>query len=185
MTARTTVDRAALVRRAIVELVAEHGIHGASMSQVARRAGVATGTAYVHYDSKEDLLIAAFVEVKKTLGQVGIGGIDLDREPRAVFEEVWRRIHHHLQDDPAVARFLVQLEASPLRGPAHEALPGDDPLNRLAEDLADNFVDLPAEILYDLALAPAVRLVAGEVSVDSEQLGTLIESCWRAVSATT
>lgn len=61
----TKVDRAGLVRRAVVELVAERGIHGTSMSRVAERAGVATGTAYVHYESKEELLIAAFVETKR------------------------------------------------------------------------------------------------------------------------
>ncbi len=68
MKSRTTVDRAALVRRAMVELVAEHGIHGTSMNEVAERAGVATGTAYVHYGSKDDVLIAAFIEVEGLLG---------------------------------------------------------------------------------------------------------------------
>ncbi|MGD2044134.1 MAG: helix-turn-helix domain-containing protein, partial [Acidimicrobiia bacterium] len=61
----TRVDRAALVRRAMVEVVAEQGLNGASMSLVAKRAGVATGTPYVHYDSKDDLLIASFVEAKR------------------------------------------------------------------------------------------------------------------------
>ena len=37
----TRVDRAALVRQAFLELVAERGFHGASMSSVAQRAGVA------------------------------------------------------------------------------------------------------------------------------------------------
>lgn len=182
MTARTSVDRAAMVRRAMVELVAERGIHGTSMSQVAERAGVATGTAYVHYESKEDVLLAAFGEVKQSLGQAGIDGVDLEQEPRAVFEAIWRRIHRHLEQDFAVARFLVQLEASPLRESAHDAPPGDDPLTQVAEGMAEEFVDLPPEILYDLGLAPAVRLVAGGPTLDSAELATLIESCWRAVS---
>ena len=179
----TTIDRAALVRRAMIELVAERGIHGTTMSAVAERAGVAAGTAYVHYESKEDLLIAAFVEVKQRLGQAGIAGKDLTGEPRADFETVWRRIHRHLQEDPAIARFLVQLEASPLRGPAHEAIPGDDPLTRIADALASSLVDLPSEILYDLALAPAVRLAATEFRLDPARLDVLVESCWRAVSS--
>jgi AcrR family transcriptional regulator len=41
-------DRAAAVRAALRTLVAERGFHGASMGAVAREAGVATGTAYVH-----------------------------------------------------------------------------------------------------------------------------------------
>ena len=33
----------------MVELVAENGFRGTSMAAVAQRAGVATGTAYVHF----------------------------------------------------------------------------------------------------------------------------------------
>lgn len=55
MTARASIDRAAIVRRAMVELVAQRGIHGTSMNQLAERAWVATGPAYVHYDSKDDV----------------------------------------------------------------------------------------------------------------------------------
>ena len=47
----TGSERAARIRRALVELVAEHGLHGAGMSAVANRAGVGTGTAYVYYAS--------------------------------------------------------------------------------------------------------------------------------------
>ena len=182
MTAGSTLDRAALVRRAIVELVAERGIHGTSMSQVAERAGVATGTAYVHYESKEDLLIAAFIEVKAQLGRAGVAGVDLNDEPHIVFEGAWRRIHRYLEDDPATAQFLVQFEASPLGTRAHEELPDDDPLLRLADELKESLVDLPHEILYDLGLKPAVRLVAQSSSLTAKQLDLLVEACWRAVS---
>lgn len=179
---RATVDRAALVRRALVELVAERGIHGTSMSQVADHAGVATGTAYVHYESKEELLIAAFVDVKRSLGQAGLESVDAGANPRRLFETVWRNVHDHLRGDPAIARFLVQLEASPLREPAHAALLEDDPLTATAHALAANLVELPIDIIYDLGLAPAVRLVASGLELTDDQLDTLINACWMAVS---
>jgi len=56
----TSMDRAAAVRSALRTLVARHGFHGASMSAVAREAGVATGTAYTHYTSKDELVLAAY-----------------------------------------------------------------------------------------------------------------------------
>lgn len=177
----TGVDRAALVRRAMVELVAAKGIHGASMSQVAKRAGVATGTAYVHYRSKEDLLIASFVEAKGQLGAVVARDIDLSDPPKMVFASLWRRIYEHLGKDPALARFLTQIDESPLRVRAHEALTDDDPLVRLGEEMAPHLVDLPVEIIYELGLAPAVRLVASDTRLDDHQLSLVIDSCWRAI----
>ena len=54
-----TLDRPAAIRRALRNLVADRGFHGASMGAVAKEAGVATGTAYVHYESKEELVNAS------------------------------------------------------------------------------------------------------------------------------
>ena len=53
---------------ALRALVAERGFHGASMSAVASAAGVATGTAYTHYASKDELVLAAYLETKAELG---------------------------------------------------------------------------------------------------------------------
>lgn len=178
---QTKVDRAALVRRAMVELVAERGIHGTSMSQVAERAGVATGTAYVHYESKEDLLIAAFVEAKRNLGEVAFEDLDQSVTPQESFDSLWRRIYRYLRGDPALARFLSQIDQSPLRTRAHDALPEDDALMSLAADMSEHLVELPAEILYELGLAPAARLVASSTDLDDSRLGIVIDACWRAI----
>ncbi|MGZ4707901.1 MAG: TetR/AcrR family transcriptional regulator, partial [Acidimicrobiales bacterium] len=62
--AAPVVDRAAAVRAALRTLVARNGFHGASMSAVAAEAGVGTGTAYVHYASKDELVLATYLEVK-------------------------------------------------------------------------------------------------------------------------
>lgn len=181
MTSTSSIDRAGLVRRAMVELVAETGIHGATMGAVARRAGVATGTAYVHYESKEHLLIAAFVEVKELLGEAVTADLDRTSPPRLVFETVWRRTYRHLRSDPHSARFLNQIDESPLHRRAHEALGDDDPLTRLAAEMAPHLVDLPIEIIYQLGLAPAVRLATAEHDLEEPQLSKVVDSCWRAI----
>jgi TetR/AcrR family transcriptional repressor of multidrug resistance operon len=151
------------------------------MSQVAERAGVATGTAYVHYKSKEDLLVSAFVEVKTRLGEAALAGIDPTIDPRDLFDRVWRNCYKHVASDPAIADFLLQVEASPLRHAAHEALLESDPLTRTAEQLSSVLVELPVRVLYDLSLAPVVRLVASDTQLNQWEMDTLIESCWRAV----
>jgi len=182
VTTSAKVDRAALVRRAIVELVAERGIHGTSMSQVAQRAGVATGTAYVHYESKEELLIAAFVEIKSQLGLVATHDLDPSGQPRETFATLWRRIHDHVRSDIALARFLSQIDESPLRKRAHEALPDDDPLTNFAAGMMHHLVDLPLDIVYELGVAPAIRLAASDAQLDPDEVDRVIEACWRAIS---
>ena len=75
------VDRPAAIRRALRNLVAERGFHGASMGAVAKEAGVATGTAYVHYESKEELVYATYLEIKAGLSAAVMTGFDSTAEP--------------------------------------------------------------------------------------------------------
>jgi hypothetical protein len=51
----------------------------------------------------------------------------------------------------------------------------------MAHGLSSVLVDLPTEVLYDLSLAPVVRLVASGTSLSDREVDTLIESCWHAI----
>ena len=182
----TRVDRAALVRRALVELVAERGFRGTSMGAVAERAGVATGTAYVHYESKDELIIAAYREVKLELGRSAVIGIDPDAAPSDRFRALWTGIHDHLAADPVRARFLVQIDASPYASEALAAAAGD-PGDELmaagsAPDMAALLVDLPLDVLYDLGIGPVVRLVASGITLTDAELERVANACWRATT---
>lgn len=187
--ASTRVDRAALVRRAFLELVAERGFHGASMSSVAQRAGVAAGTIYVHYASKDELVLAVYRDVKRELGSAAVAEVDSDTPPRMRFETMWRNVLAHLSADPDRARFLIQVDASPYSAPAHADVLADrdDPLMAAAStnDMVEVLVDLPPDVLYDLGFGPAVRLAAsraGEPPLDEDELARLVEACWRAIT---
>ncbi len=180
-----TVDRAAAVRGALCRLVARNGFHGASMAAVAEEAGVATGTAYVHYASKEELVYASFLEVKRAMGEAGAARLDPAAAPRERFGQLWSGVHDHLAADPDRARFLVQVESSPYAATAHERAREvvDDALLAVAgDDLLERLAPLPLPVLYDLAIGPVVRLVAGDVKLDRGARSTLAEACWRAAT---
>jgi AcrR family transcriptional regulator len=180
------LDRPALIRRALVELVAENGFRGTSMAAVAERAGVAAGTAYVHYKSKDELVVAAFREVKTDLGIAGAAGIDASAEPADRFRQLWDNVYSHLGADPARARFLMQFEASPYAARAHAdyIAEEDDQLMEaaMATDMARLLIDAPVEILFDLGLGPAVRMAASGAAVDGVVLECVAQACWRAIT---
>jgi len=186
--ARAEVDRARAVRAALRALVARGGFHGASMSAVAREAGVATGTAYVHYASKDELLIAAYVETKRALGAAATRDLDPDAEPQQRFVSLWLALHAHMAEHVEDARFLLQVEHSPYAQAAHEAAlaGGEDPLlaAATAPDMARRLAPLPLDVLWELGLAPAVRLAATNPNLTPAELNTTATACWRAVTAT-
>jgi AcrR family transcriptional regulator len=181
----SSVNRAAAVRGALRTLVARNGFHGASMSAVARKAGVATGTAYTHYTSKDEVVLAAYVETKAQLGAAATAGLDAGAEAGAQFRSVWLAAYRHLKANPDHARFLLQVEHSPYRSAAHQAaIAAGDPLAAQAAKpaTAARLLSLPLEVIYELGLSPAVRLAAGAAHLTDEQLDEIADACWRAIS---
>lgn len=181
----TGVDRPAAIRRALRDLVAAQGFHGTSMSAVAKAAGVATGTAYVHYESKEELVIATYLEIKQQLGDDVVARVDEDASPRERYGQLWQAIYDHLLREPERARFLTQMEESPFYERAHaQLLTSGDKLVEAAtrEDFLELLTPLPMEVVYLLTMGVAVRLVAAGVKLSDAELETLIEATWRAVT---
>ncbi|HEV2243308.1 MAG TPA: helix-turn-helix domain-containing protein [Streptosporangiaceae bacterium] len=179
------MDRAAAVRGALRTLVARNGFHGASMSAVASEAGVATGTAYTHYASKDEVVLAAYRETKAKLAAAATTGLDPTAEAAARFRGIWLASYRHLKANPDHARFLVQVDHSPYRSAAHEAVIADgDPLvaQAAAPDAAAWLLPLPLEVIYELGLSPAVRLAAGGTELTEEQLSQIADACWRAIT---
>ena len=153
------------------------------MSAVADRAGVAAGTAYVHYDSKDELIIATYVELKGDLSAAAVAGLDPGTPMEEQFLHVWHNAYRHLESDPPRARFIVQVEASPYADEAHQrAMAQQDPLVALSAEMADHTVALPPLVVWDLGFGPAIRLVANpRRDLDASGLDTLARACLRAV----
>ena len=180
-----TLDRPAAIRRALRDLVAERGFHGASMGAIAREAGVATGTAYVHYDSKEELVYATYLELKAELSSAVMAGYDAGARPIAAWRHILTTAYEHLAEEPKRARFLTQLEESLYYEEAHSRLmAAGDPLweAAAAEEFQKLLVPLPTEVIYSLSFGVAVRLVAAGVQLKPGEVEMLVDATWRAVT---
>ena len=60
-------DKRMAVILAAMELVAENGFHGSPMSGIAKRAGVAAGTIYHYFESKDALIEATYAHLEEQL----------------------------------------------------------------------------------------------------------------------
>lgn len=182
----TDIDRPAAIRRALRDLVAERGFHGTSMSAVAKEAGVAAGTAYVHYESKEELVYATYLELKAELGDAVIDELDPVAPAEERYRTIVRAVYRHLHAEPARARFLDQLEVSPYHAEAKRRLSEQgDPLGEqaAAADVVDRFVDLPMEVVHTLTFGALVRLAAAGIDLTDDELDHLAAATWRSVTA--
>src|SRR5918996_1101725 len=79
----STVDKRDAILKAATEVFARRGYFQSQVADVARAAGVAAGTVYLYFRSKDDLLVSIFERtMKETLaeGHAAIAGVDDPRE---------------------------------------------------------------------------------------------------------
>lgn len=89
---------------AALALFAERGFHGTAMPDIARAAGIAAGTFYRHFTSKDALVNELYRRSKQAL--LDALGTPTDGELRAQFHELWWRLVGFARAQPLAFAFL-------------------------------------------------------------------------------
>ncbi len=82
------------------ELFSEKGFKDTNVSEITKRAGIATGTFYSYYISKDKLFMDIFLEENIKLKQEIIEGIDIKAHPREVVGVMMLRNNVGMQSNP-------------------------------------------------------------------------------------
>jgi TetR/AcrR family transcriptional regulator, multidrug resistance operon repressor len=77
------------IARATYALVERSGLSGLTMAEIAKAAGIATGTLYLYYPSKEDLINRLYERAKTATGMRMREGMDPQAPYRSRFRQVW------------------------------------------------------------------------------------------------
>jgi AcrR family transcriptional regulator len=118
----------ARIRQAALDLFLEHGFHGTSMRQIARRAGVALAAIYNHVPSKEALFVELLSELVPHRGLVAALSHATGPTVEALINDATRRMGEALTENQTNMRlmFVELLEFKGRHAPflAEEFLPG-------------------------------------------------------------
>ena len=116
MAARTqaaVVDKRDAILRAATEVFARHGFFQAQVADVARAAGVAAGTVYLYFRSKDDILISIFERTMREAIAEGRAALQGVADPRERLVRVARLHLERLGRDRELAVvFQVELRQS-------------------------------------------------------------------------
>ena len=102
-------DKPQQIIDAAVRVFARNGYYNSRVSDIAREAGIASGTIYLYFRTKDEILVTLFRE--KMAAFVAHVRAEIAREPDAV-SKIRRLVARHfavLEDDPDVAE-VVQVE---------------------------------------------------------------------------
>lgn len=96
-----------------LELIKENGFHGTPMSLVAKEAGVAAGTIYHYFDSKERLICELYTYENRQRMEAVAQGDDASLSYPERFFAIWLRLFNYYRDNPNVLQFFEQFVNSP------------------------------------------------------------------------
>ena len=179
------------IAKATFRLVEQTGLSGLTMAAIAREAGLATGTLYVYFKSKEDLLVALYEQAKTATAASLMQGDDPAAPFRSRFQRMWNNWLEHRLNHYAEVVFLEQYYNSPWFSEASRIL---------SARLIKNWVDLieaakAQEILKDVPTPMLINSFGGSVRETANMLrsGSLAHTeahlamafglCWDGIKA--
>jgi AcrR family transcriptional regulator len=180
------------IMQAALELLVEQGFHGAPMSEIARKAGVAAGTIYCYFESREALINALHEELEREIREVVTMGYPSAAALRDRFLYLGRQITRHLIAHPLHFLYLEQYYNSPYGISLHrERLSGNVGDSSLLMDIFEQGLkqgelkEFPKAALFSLSMGSLLSVmrdhILGFTVLDDVLIGRTVEACWDAI----
>lgn len=173
-----------------LELIQEHGFHGTPMSLVAKRAGVAAGTIYHYFESKDKLICAVFSYIMENAQEAMQQNDQEDMSYKHRFFNLWVNLYRFYSHNPNVLVFFEQFVNSPFNEKLRDA--NQDKirqyLNRfMARGVADGFLrSVNPEVLSTLVLGNVITTAKimrlRHVQINEQELLQIREIIWDGMS---
>jgi len=128
------------IKQAVFEIARDEGIAGLSFGKLAKRAGVSSGTPYVYYQDKTDMLGKIYLDVKTLVDDGLQADIDQGKTPE---ERLFNAVNH----------FAKQLVAHQLEANYLAAIEDNPQLVTAAVLQAGNQLAAPLKVAFEAAAA--------------------------------
>ena len=185
----TSKDTKAIVLRAALNLIAEQGFHGTSMSKVAKEAKISAATIYHYFEGKDELIIELYKTIKTGLMHAIIADLDESMPLREQLRCMIRNTMTYLIARPQETAFIEQFDRSPYNTVTiHEDLGHHiQHVTKLIERATHEQVikDLPDALLetftIDVASSVARKYTTRALDLNNETIEQAVDVCWDAI----
>jgi len=106
-------DKKTAIMDAALKLFTERGFHGTSTAEISKEAGVATGTLFNYFPTKEDLINSLYFEVKGQLSQSMGKEIEVPSTFQDKLRKMWSNLIKWGLDNQEEFLFVGQFCSSP------------------------------------------------------------------------
>lgn len=147
-------DKQAGILQAALKLFVQFGIHATPTSKIAKEAGVANGTLFHYYKTKDELILALYTDIKTRLIDHMYVNVNKNDGLEEIFRTIFLNTLEWAQDHKEEYYFVQQFNLSPFLSliPQEEMLKQAKPHLDLIQSGIKNSIlkPLPPEFLYSL-----------------------------------
>lgn len=177
-------DKRSALLSAALELFAEMGFNGASTANIAKHAGVATGTLFVYFKTKEDLIRELFQEVMAQIDAAAMEHFTGNLPVKDCLIQGFSRILRYFLANPKEFKFVEQYHFSPLFDENCSSAGENQRFRDLLLRAQSEGVikEAPLLVLKSIAFGPIVNLAKEHASrgtpVDEGMIEQIVQACW-------
>ena len=174
---------------ATVKTVNDVGFAAASVSKIAKQAGVSPATLYIYYSNKEDLLVSTYIDIEKNLSRAILKDFDPNLPIRDIMLNVWTAMSKYISDNAEHFRFTEQFSNSPYQELVNKEMIKQyyTPLIEVLERGIEQKIikDVELDILAAFIIYPVMVLskpnLCSEFELTPETIKTAFTLAWDAI----
>ena len=106
-------DKKEAILISTLELIKDNGFHGTPISKIAKHAGVASGTIYHYFPSKDAIIIALHQRIKTQMVAAMFNETNSSKEYKQQFFDGWINLCKYFINNPSALFFHEQFNSSP------------------------------------------------------------------------
>lgn len=183
MSIKKEEKRIALLKAAL-ELFAERGFNNSPTALIAKRAGVASGTLFFHFNSKEELIRELFNEIRD---RIELNILANDQPDKPVKERLFSGFYgllNYFLDHPDEFKFIEQYYFSPFNNHPNSVPDENEKLIQLLLEARDQGLVKNESILFlkIIAFGPLTHLAKEHAQrgtpIDEHTMLQIVQACW-------
>lgn len=183
-------DKRARLLAAALDLFETRGFDGVAVPEIAAKAGVAVGTVYRYFETKEALVNALYRLLKQSYNATVLAPVEPGLPTRKIFSAYWQRMTAFARRNPHAIRFMDLHHHGAYLDEESRAL------SRTYAKAAESFVrdarargdirDLDPVMVVALMWGAAAGLTkfsaSGSLTFDARTANEMEEALWRAIA---
>lgn len=101
------------IKEAVIKLILQEGFQGASISKIAKIAGVSPATVYIYFENKEIMLHDIYREYSEEIFDYILDQVNPEMEGGPLIEVIIRSYYNYIRENREIVSFIEQFSNCP------------------------------------------------------------------------